>query len=306
MSLFDLIIIGAGPAGMTAAIYARRKGLSIQIITDSVGGQVVKTGDVENYPGYGKIPGPKLASLIKKQLDNYNVDIKMTRAVNIERAVTGFKVTCGSGNTYESRAIIIASGSRWRELNVPGEKEYQNKGVSYCTTCDGPLFAGMDVAVVGGGNTAVEAVLDLINTATKIYLLVRGTMKADKVLVDRIKESSKVIILMGYSIEKISGTDFVESIDVASSEGEHKTLKVGGVFAEVGFVPNVSFVKDLVKLNEKGEIIIDEYCRTSVPGIYACGDVTTVPQKQIIVAAGEGAKAAMSVYTYICTQGCEL
>ncbi len=157
--------------------------------------------------------------------------------MNVERSGTGFKITCGSGNTYESRAIIVASGSRWRELEVPGEKEYQNKGVSYCTTCDGPLFAGMDVAVVGGGNTAVEAVLDLINTATKIYLIVRGTMKADKVLIDRIKESTKVTILTGHSVEKISGTDFVESIDIVSAEGEHKTLKVGGVFAEVGFVP---------------------------------------------------------------------
>ncbi len=304
MALLDLIIIGAGPAGMTAAIYAKRKGLSLQVIADSVGGQVTKTGNVENYPGYKSIPGPQLAALIKKQLEEMNVDITMSRAAKLEKAGDYFRVTSVDGHSFEARAVIIASGSKWKELNVPGEKEFKNRGVSFCPTCDGPLFAGMDVAVIGGGNAAAEAVLDLIPLATKIYLVVRSTLKADKVVVDKIAANAKVTILTGYTVDKINGKDFVESVDIISTAGEHKALSVGGVFVEVGLVPNVAFAKDLVQLNDRGEIVIDERCRTSVCGVYAAGDVSDVPQKQIIVAAGEGAKAAMSAFTYISTQKC--
>jgi thioredoxin-disulfide reductase len=301
MVLLDLVIIGAGPAGMTAAIYAKRKGLAIQVVADSVGGQVTKTGNVENYPGYARIPGPQLAALIKKQLEDLKVDIRLSRVLKLEPDGPGFKVTVSDGHVYGAKAVIIASGSRWRELNVPGEREFLNRGVSYCPTCDGPLFAGMDVAVVGGGNSAGEAVLDLINLASKVYLVVRSTLKADRVVVDRIEKSGKVAILTGYTVERVNGRDFVESVDVISKDGDRKTLNVGGVFVEVGLVPNVAFARGLVKLNEAGEIIIDDYCKTSVPGVFAAGDVTDVPQKQIVVAAGEGAKAAMAAYSYITT-----
>jgi len=156
MALLDLIIIGAGPAGMTAAIYAKRKGLTLQVIADSIGGQVSKTGSVENYPGYQSIPGPRLVSLIKKQLEEMQVDITMSRASKLEKAGDYFTVTAADGHTYEARAVIIASGSKWKELNAPGEREFRNRGVSYCPTCDGPLFSGMDVAVIGGGNAAAR------------------------------------------------------------------------------------------------------------------------------------------------------
>ncbi|HTX44344.1 MAG TPA: FAD-dependent oxidoreductase, partial [Methanocella sp.] len=301
MALLDLVIIGAGPAGMTAAIYAKRKGLSIQVVADSLGGQVSKTGNVENYPGYGSIPGPRLVSIIKKQLEELKVDIRLSRVLKLERAGPGFRVTTSDGHVFDSKAVIVASGSRWKELDVPGEREFQNRGVSNCTTCDAPLFAGVDVAVVGGGNAAGEAVLDLLNLASKIYLVVRSSIRADKIIVDRILESGKVTVLTGYTVERINGGDFVESIDIVSKGGEHKTLKVGGVFVDVGFLPNVAFAHGLVKLNGAGEIIIDDYCCTSVRGIFAAGDVTDVPQKQIVVAAGEGAKAAMAAYTYITT-----
>ncbi len=300
--MFDLVIVGAGPAGMTAAIYAKRKGLSVLVVADSVGGQVSKTGNVENYPGYESIPGPQLASLIKKQLVDLNVDILMSRVLKLERAGSDFKVVASDGHAFDSKAVIVASGSRWKELNVPGEREFQNKGVSYCATCDGPLFAGIDVAVVGGGNAAGEAVLDLLNLCPKIYFIVRSTLKADRVIVDRIVNSGKVEVLTGYTVEKVNGTDFVESLDIVSKAGERKTLKVGGVFVEIGFLPNVAFAQGLVELNGASEIVVDDYCRTSVPGIFAAGDVTDVPQKQIVVAAGEGAKAAMSAYTYITTR----
>ncbi len=304
MALLDLIIIGAGPAGMTAAIYAKRKGLTLQVIADSIGGQVSKTGNVENYPGYKSIPGPQLAALIKKQLEEMKVDITMSRASKLEKAGDYFRVTAADSHTYEARAVIIASGSKWKELNVPGEKEFRNRGVSYCPTCDGPLFSGMDVAVIGGGNAAAEAVMDLIPLAKSIYLVVRSTLKADKVVVDKISTNDKVTILTGYTVDKINGTDFVGSVDIVSTGGERKTLSVGGVFVEVGLAPNVAFAKDLVQLNDRGEIVIDERCRTNVCGVYAAGDVSDIPQKQIIVAAGEGAKAAMSAFTYISTQKC--
>jgi alkyl hydroperoxide reductase subunit F len=301
MALLDLIIIGAGPAGMTAAIYARRKGLSLQLIADSVGGQVSKTGNVENYPGYESISGPQLVSYIKKQVEELKIDIRMTRVTKVEQPEGIVKVTTGDGQTYEAMALIIASGAKWRELGVPGEKEYKNKGVSYCATCDGPLFSGTDVAVIGGANSAAESVLDLANIASKVYMIIRHDIKADQVLVDRIKANGKVTVLEEHNVERINGNDFVESIDIISSKGERKKLPVSAVFVEVGLVPNDAFVKDLVKLNDKGEIIVDEYCRTNVCGIFAAGDVTSVPQKQIVIAAGEGAKAAMSVATYMCS-----
>jgi thioredoxin-disulfide reductase len=299
--MFDLVIIGAGPAGMTAAIYAKRKGLSLLVVADSVGGQVSNTGNVENYPGYDSIPGPRLAFLMKKQLEDLMVDIRQTRVLKLEPSGPNFRVTTSDGHVYDSMTVIVASGSRWKELNVPGERDFANKGVSYCSTCDGPLFAGMDVAVVGGGNTAGEAVLDLLHLASKIYLVVRSSIKADKIILDRIIKSGKVAVFTGYTVDRINGEDFVDSIDITSKNGEHKTLSVSGVFVEIGFLPNVSFAQGLVKLNNAGEIIIDDYCQTSVRGIFAAGDVTNVPQKQIIVAAGEGAKAAMSAYTYITT-----
>ncbi|AFD00972.1 thioredoxin reductase (NADPH) [Methanocella conradii HZ254] len=302
MSLLDLIVIGAGPAGMTAAIYAKRKGLSLLVITDSVGGQVSSTGRVENYPGLGGVTGPQLVSAMKKQLEGLSVDIKLGRVSKLEKIGDNFRVTTAGGNAYDARAVIIASGSHWRELGVPGEKEYKNRGVSYCATCDGPLFAGMDVAVVGGGNSAAEAVLDIINMVSKVYLVVRSTLKADKVMVDRIMASDKVTVLTGYTVERIHGNDFVEHLDIISKDGERKTLNVGGVFVEIGLSPNVNFARGLVQLNDRGEIAVDGYCRTSVPGVFAAGDVTSVPQKQIVVAAGEGAKAAMSAYAYLSIQ----
>ena len=299
MTLLDLIIIGAGPAGMTAAIYAKRMGLSLQVIADTVGGQVLRTDNVENFPSQESIPGPQLTRLIFNQLENLKIDIELTRVAKIEQSEGIFRVTTGDGHTYESKVMIVASGARWREMGVPGEKEYINKGVSYCTTCDAPLFRDMDVAVIGGANSAAESVLNLVNLTSRIYMIVRSELKCDQMLADSIKSSGKVTVMTGYSIEKVNGNDFVESIDIVSKSGERKTLPVSGVFVEIGQEPNVDFVKDLVKLNAKGEIIVDEYCRTSTRGLFAAGDVTSVPQKRIVVAAGEGAKAAMSVFTYI-------
>lgn len=299
MVLLDVIIVGAGPAGVTAAIYAKRKGLSVEIISDSVGGQVSKTGQIENYPGYEQISGLQLTKEMKGQIDRLHINVNVSRASKVEHLDSRFRVTMESGHVLESRAVIVASGAHWKEMNVPGEAEYHNRGVSYCTTCDAPLFAGMDVVVVGGANSAAESVIDLIHIASKIYMVVRSKLKADQIIVDRIKASPKVELYEGWLVERVNGTDFVESIDIVSSSGERKRLNVGGVFVEIGLLPNTSIVKGLVRLNERGEIVITEDCKTSVEGMFACGDATNIPQKQIVIAAGEGAKAAMAAFEYL-------
>lgn len=299
MALLDLIIVGAGPAGVTAAIYAKRKGLSVEIISDTLGGQVSKTGQIENYPGFEQISGFQLTKELKAQIEHLKIEVCTSRAAKVDRFGDHFRVSTEGGRTLESRAVIVASGAHWKELNVPGEAEYRNKGVSYCTTCDAPLFVGMDVAVVGGANSAAQSVIDLLNIASKVYMVVRSRLKADKIVVDRLNDSGKVEILEGWVVERINGNDFVDSIDIVCDDGRRKRLNVGGVFVEIGLSPNTGPVKGLVKLNDRGEIVIDEYCRTDVPGLFACGDVTNIPQKQIVVAAGEGAKAAMAAFDYL-------
>lgn len=295
------MIIGAGPAGMTAALYAKRKGLTLAILADSLGGQMSKSGNIENYPGYEGLPGKQLAEKMRDQLKKLDVEITLDRVSGIERLGDRFRTLTEGGKTLDSRTVIVASGAHWREIGAPGEKEYLNRGVSYCTTCDGPLFADTDVAIVGGGNAAAESVLEMSRIASKIYLVVRSRLKADQILADRIMADPKVTVLQGYAVERITGKDFVEAIQLRSQAGETKALAVSGVFVEIGQDPNTTFLKGLVKTNGQGEIVVDGYCKTSVPGMFACGDVTDVPQKQVVVAAGEGAKAAMSVYTYLTT-----
>ena len=295
----DTVIIGAGPAGMTAAIYAKRKGLNLAIIADRVGGQMGTTGDIENYPGFDVIRGPDLSRKMRDQMQRLGVEPVLDRVSGIERTGGGYRIATQGGRSFEARSVIVASGAHWRQISVPGEKEYVSKGVSYCTTCDAPLFAGMDVAVAGGGNAAAEAVMELAGVASHIYMIVRSRLKCDEMTTVKIRKNKKVTVLEGYSVVRISGNDFVESMTVKSPDGKEETLNVGGVFVEIGQDPNSGFVKGLVKINARGEIEVDDYCRTSAEGIFACGDVTSVPQKQIIVAAGEGAKAAMAVFSYL-------
>jgi alkyl hydroperoxide reductase subunit F len=298
-SELDTVIIGAGPAGMTAAIYAKRKGLSLAVVADSVGGQMSTTGEIENYPGFDVIRGSDLSRKMREQMERLGVEPVLDRVSIVERTKRGYRVATRGGRSFEARSVIVASGAHWREIGVPGEKEFISKGVSYCTTCDAPLFAGMDVAVAGGGNAAAEAVLELTGIASHIYMIVRSRLKCDEMTTVRIRKNDKVTVLEGYSVLRITGQDFVESMTVKSRDGKEETLKIGGVFVEIGQDPNSDLVKSLVKTNTRGEIEIDDYCKTSAEGIYACGDVSNVPQKQVVVAAGEGAKAAMSVFTYL-------
>ncbi|MBI5701398.1 FAD-dependent oxidoreductase [Candidatus Saganbacteria bacterium] len=302
----DLVIIGAGPAGITAAVYAARKKLNFSVISEDIGGQAAWSGDIENYTGYQFITGPDLALKFREHLKTFSFDLQEGVSVlkiekgtsNIQPPTSNFQIQTSNGKTIETKTIIIASGKRPKTLNVKGEKEYKNKGVTYCAICDGPLFANKVVAVVGGGNSALDAVHSMLNIASKIYVVnIAGDLTGDAVLIEKAKASNKVEILNNAKIVEIFGDKFVNGVKIERS-GKISDLSVQGVFVEVGLIPNTQFI-GLVKKNDLGEIVIDSDTNTSVNGIFAAGDVTNGFDKQIIIAAGEGAKAALAVFRYL-------
>lgn len=296
--MYELIIVGAGPAGITASIYAARKQMNFLVIAKDIGGQAALSSDVENYTGYQYITGAELAKKFEQHMREFKIELKHEEVVGIEKAGEGFKVKTDKG-IHESRALIIASGAVPRKLNVSGEQEFKNRGLTYCATCDAPLFPNKDVAVVGGGNSGLDATLQLMKIANKIYLIERGArLKSDEVMRENVGHSEKVTVLTNAKVLEILGDKFVTGVAVELA-GKREVLNVQGVFIEIGYIPNSEFAAGVVKLNERNEIVVDDHCRTSVDGVFAAGDVTNVPHKQIIVAAGEGSKAALSAYEYL-------
>lgn len=305
---YDLVIIGGGPAGMTAAVYAARKRLNTLLLSIDLGGQVLWTSEVENYLGYYYITGKELVDKFEEQVKQYPIDVGLGEEVSTLEPVDGiFEVETKSGLRFQAQTVIIASGKRSRPLNVPGEKELVGRGVTYCATCDAPLFAGKDVAVVGGGNSAFTAVADLLPIATKISVVnFVDSWQADAVLLERAKGSSKFVPYLGHQAVRVLGDERVRGIVIKSRKtGEQIELAVEGIFVEIGLLPNSDFVGDTLELNDWGEIKVGCRCETNLPGIFAAGDVTTVPEKQIIVAAGEGSKAALAAYDYLLRMGAE-
>jgi alkyl hydroperoxide reductase subunit F len=296
--MYDLTIIGAGPAGITASVYAARKRIDFLLITKDIGGQATLSSDIENYTGYQFITGPELVQKFREHLEQFKVKIKEGEtAVLAKKENSDIKIETDK-EKYRSKTLIIASGRVPRKLRVEGEEEFKNRGVTYCATCDAPLFAGMDVAVIGGGNAGLDATLQLIKIAEKIYLIeLLPQLRADPVMVEKAKNSGKVIIYTRTKVEKIYGDNFVKGIEV-SKEGKVEDIKVGGVFIEIGSLPSSDFIQDVEK-NKAGEIVVNCRCETDIPGIFAAGDVTDVPAKQIIVACGEGAKATLSAFDYL-------
>lgn len=299
--IYDLIIVGAGPAGMTAAVYAARKRLKTLLVSVDVGGQTNWTNDIENYMGYQLIEGPELIDKFESQVRRFPIDIKTEMDVtSVSRVEGGFELRVASGETFQGRTAIIASGKRPRPLNVPGEERLRGRGVTYCSTCDGPLFEGMSVAVIGGGNSALEAVLDMVKIAERVFMVSLTPLTGDQVLIDRVKGSSNVAIFTEHETREVLGDTGVSAIRIRDMKGgEEKTLDVRGVFVEIGLMPNSEFARDLVTLNQVGEIVVSCAGETGIPGLFAAGDVTNVPEKQIVVAAGEGAKAALQAYRYL-------
>ena len=299
--MHDLIIIGAGPAGITAAVYAARKRLSTLVISEDIGGQAAWSGDIENYTGYQFITGPELASKFEEHLKSFDIILKESETVTDVRRAGDKILVKTNKNVYEAKTVIIASGKVPRPLDVPGEKEFKNRGLTYCATCDAPLFKGKDVAVIGGGNSALDASLQLLKIARRIYLInIEEKLSGDPVMREKAERADILTVMNKSRVRKIIGDGKVKAIEVDTG-GESKRLEVEGVFVEIGLVPNSGFAADVDK-NELGEIKVDRHNRTNAPGIFAAGDVTDVPEKQIIIAAGEGSRAALAVFRYLSQQ----
>ncbi|MBI4692317.1 MAG: FAD-dependent oxidoreductase [Candidatus Terrybacteria bacterium] len=309
--IYDVVIIGGASAGLTAAIYTARKKLSTVILTKQVGGQSLLTDTIENFPGFETISGRELIEKMQAQVEKYGVEIMEGAEVEeIENPPAGggkdFLIKLKNQSTIEARSIIIATGKNPRWLGIPGEKEFENKGVVFCTTCDAPLFGGKNVAVVGGGNSGLNSALDLVKYANKIYVLEFGPkIIGDELLQEKLRQSGKVEFIVNADPKEIKGTNFVEKIiykDKSANRrtGKEKELLVGGVFINIGWIPATDFLKGFIDLNEEREIVINPKTNeTSVPGVFAAGDVTDVKYKQCVIAAGEGAKAALSAYNYL-------
>lgn len=296
--MYDLIIIGAGPAGITASVYAARKKMNTLVVTGDIGGQAAWSGEIENYTGYQFITGPQLAAKFEEHMRGYNIILKENEEVlELKKAQAVVSVRTNKGQ-YQSRTAIIASGKRSRQLNAPGEKEFKNRGATYCATCDGPLFSGKNVAVVGGGNSALDAALQLIRIARHVYVINdKPELGGDAVMREKVIRGANVSILNNTQVTGIMGDKFVKAIGI-NSGGKAAVLDVEGVFVEIGLMPNAEFAPEIAK-NERGEIKVSARNETNIPGIFAAGDVTDVPEKQIIIAAGEGSKAALSAFRYL-------
>lgn len=300
--IYDSVVIGGGPAAMSAAMYLARKGCTVLVLTEKAGGQLVETSTVENYPAVELISGKELADKFNSVITKFNISyMEGKRAVKVEDGDGIKRVICDDEEKYIGKTVVIATGSRWRELGIPGEKEFKTKGVAYCTTCDAHFFKDKKVVVAGGGNSGIEAAIDLAGIAELVTVVeYMEELKADSILLEKLMENNNVEIIKNMEILSIKGDKRVEQIEVKEREsGNIYDIESDGIFVEIGLIPNSGIVEGEVNLNERKEIEIDSKCRTSREGIFAAGDVTDVPYKQIVVAAGEGAKAALSAYEYI-------
>ena len=303
---FDVLIVGGGPAGAAASIYAARKGIATGIVAERFGGQVMDTMAIENFISVKETEGPKLVAALEEHVKQYEVDVmNLQRAESLKPAANpgGYaEVTLTNGAVLKSRTVILATGARWRELGVPGEQEYRGRGVAYCPHCDGPLFKGKHVAVIGGGNSGVEAAIDLAGIVGKVTLLeFADTLRADAVLQAKLRSLPNVTIVTNAQTTEVTGdgqrVNGLVYTDRAS--GESHTVALEGVFVQIGLLPNTDWLKGTIELSRFGEIVVDAKGQTSAPGIFAAGDCTTVPYKQIIIAMGEGSKAALSAFDHL-------
>lgn len=303
----DVTIIGAGPAGVAAAIYTARKGLKVTMVADRIGGQVKDTQDIENLISVPLTTGNALSANFETHLREYDITTKEHVSVKeiSETPDENYRIHLNTGESFATRSIILATGAKWRKLGVPGEEENIGKGVAYCPHCDGPFFKGRKVSVIGGGNSGIEAALDLSGIVEHVTVFeFADTLKADQVLINKAREKANIDIITSAATKEIKATDNKVSSIVYEDRntGDIKELELAAVFVQIGLVPNTEFVKGFIDLNRFGEIEIDERCRTDRKGIFACGDVTTVPFKQINIAMGEGSKAALSAFEYLVMQ----
>ncbi|MCM3633389.1 alkyl hydroperoxide reductase subunit F [Paenibacillus camelliae] len=298
---FDVLVVGGGPAGSSAAIYSARKGLRTGIVADRFGGQVNDTLSIENIIGTKATEGPKFVASLEGHVSDYDIDVmRSQRAAKIERKEM-VEVTLENGAVLKGKTVVLATGTRYRELGVPGEQEYKNKGVAYCPHCDGPIFKGQRVAVVGGGNSGVEAAIDLAGIVKHVTLLQhRDELKADKVLQERLRSLPNVTVLLNASTQEITGTDKVNGLTyLDKTTGETHHVELEGVFVQIGLLPNTEFLQGSIDLTPYGEVIVDKKGATSMPGVFAAGDCTDTVYKQIVISMGSGATAALAAFDYM-------
>jgi alkyl hydroperoxide reductase subunit F len=300
--VFDTLIVGGGPAGAAAAIYSARKGIATGVVAERFGGQVLDTMAIENFISVTETEGPKFATALEQHVNSYEVDVMDVQRA--EKLVPGRinEIHLASGAVLKAKTVILSTGARWREINVPGEREYRGRGVAYCPHCDGPLFKGKRVAVVGGGNSGVEAAIDLAGIVAAVTLIEFGNeLRADAVLQKKLRSMPNVTIVTGAQTTEVTGdgkkVNGITYTDRATGASHHVELE--GVFVQIGLVPNTEWLKGVVELSKHGEIVVDAKGATSLPGVFAAGDVTTVPYKQIVIAVGEGAKAALSAFDHL-------
>ena len=300
---FDVLVVGGGPAGAAAAIYAARKGIRTGVLAERFGGQVMDTLGIENFISVQETEGPKLALALEQHVKAYDVDImNLQRASALRKTDSGIEVELTNGAVLKSKSVILSTGARWREMNVPGEQEYKNKGVAYCPHCDGPLFKGKRVAVIGGGNSGVEAAIDLAGVVSHVTLIEFDTkLRADAVLQNKLNSLPNVTVILNALTKEVIGdgqkVNGLRYEDRASNAVN--LIELEGIFVQIGLLPNTDWLKGTIELSQRGEIIVDNKGETSLPGVFAAGDCTTVPYKQIIIAMGEGAKASLGAFDYL-------
>ncbi len=305
---FDVLVIGGGPAAAAASIYAARKGIRTGIVSERFGGQLNDTLAIENFISVQETEGPKLASAIEQQVKSYDIDImesQRAKTMSTNPKDGHIDIELENGAKLQSKSVILSTGANWRELGVPGEAEYRGHGVAYCPHCDGPLYKGKDVAVIGGGNSGVEAAIDLAGIVKHVTLLeFADALKADAVLQTKLKSLMNVTVITSAETREVlgDGSKVIQLVYIDRETGTEKHLDLAGIFIQIGLLPNTDWLQGIVELSDYNEIIVDDHGNTSMPGVFAAGDVTTTPYKQIIIAMGDGAKAALSAFDYLIRQ----
>jgi NADH-dependent peroxiredoxin subunit F len=299
---YDVIIVGAGPAGLTAGVYCARKLLKTIIVSENIGGQATESWAIENYMGYRMVTGEDLMKKFEEQVRTLDIRLDLDRVTGITKEDGLFVVKTVSDVTLTSKSLILTQGKQPRKLGVPKEEEYLGRGLSICSTCDGPLYKGKRIAIVGGGNSALQTAVEMSSIAESVSLIVRTTIRADPGYLKNLEAKKNITVHLHSQITALHGDKFLTGITLKSNDGAEQNLDVEGVFIEIGWLPNTTMLDGLVELNDQKEIVVDANCHTSTKGIFAAGDVTSVKSKQIIIAAGDGAKAALETYEYLTQQ----
>jgi alkyl hydroperoxide reductase subunit F len=297
--IYDVVIAGAGPAGLTAGVYCARKMLNTLIISENIGGQALESWAIENYMGYRMITGEDLMKKFEEQVRTLNMRLQLDRITGISKKDDIFTVRTISENLVKSKTLILAQGNRPKKLGVANEEQFLGRGLSICSTCDGPLYRGKRVAVVGGGNSAIQTAVEMSKIASSVSLIVRSTIRADAIYAGMLEANKNITVYLHAQVTALHGNKFLTAVTIKNAKGEEQKIELDGVFIEIGWLPNTDFLNGLVALNEKQEIIVDLNCHTSREGVFAAGDVTSVKNKQIIIASGDGAKAALEAYEYL-------